>query len=69
MRVLVTMQCFSGERPWSELSDPFQVVFKVCVEHARPSLPSHCPRPFRRLVDRMLHPNPLLRPSAPGKVC
>lgn len=59
-------QCFSGCRPWHELSDAFQVVFKVCVEHARPPIPDDTPRQLRRLLERMMHANPLYRPSAPG---
>jgi len=61
---LVLIESFSGVRPWAELTDPFQVVFKVCVEKARPPIPDDTPRPFRRLLEKMVHDSPLVRPSA-----
>ena len=61
---IVLIEMYSGIPAWRDLRDPIQVVFQVCVAGKRPDIPAETPAPLRRLLSRMVHENPLERPSA-----
>ncbi|CAG9462195.1 unnamed protein product [Pedinophyceae sp. YPF-701] len=61
---VVVLEAWTASRPWKDLTQVFQVVYKVVMANERPPIPSNTPRALRRLIQRCWDADPLKRPSA-----
>lgn len=60
---IIVWELYCEKRPYLNVGNPYQIMFKVVNEELRPEIPAHCPLALSRLISRCIMLNTQDRPT------